>query len=596
MGVDIFFVISGYLITSIIVNDLNAGDFTITRFYERRIRRIFPALIMTMIFTMISAWSFLFREEFRHVGKHIYSGAWFFSNVTLLEESGFFDISSELKPLSHLWSLSLEEQFYLLWPLLLAFLFRKRVPLSGYFLSIILISFSLNVFFISTNSVSTFYMLHTRAWELIIGAYLAINLHRLNFNRHYFSLVGLFILVAGFFVLDRSSLFPGWGALIPVGGASLIIAGNEKSWVTSKFLSNKNIIFIGLISYPLYLWHWPLLSFLRIIESNKPPLLLESIAVIIAFLFATLTYKFLEIPLRRVSSRILVPSLLGLMFLISAVGLLIKNSKTLPLFSSSVYERVFSVPRFTTENCLKRNPEMSRSYCKMSGPNPTVAIIGDSHSLALYDGIANYYKNSGVNVIHFGKGACLPVMNVEVRMDGMKDFCFDVMDKSFNAILASRDIQKVILVSNWTIFLSHPSRHLVAKDNSDLKSNIAIFENYLGATFDRFKASGKQVVLFHSFPIMGQDPKACVKLRSVGFSPAPKCHINYKQVEKLQRGYRQLVTKVLRMHPEVKVFDPLPHLCHQNSCMVMNGEVLFYRDKRHIGVDGSVYLSQFYNF
>jgi peptidoglycan/LPS O-acetylase OafA/YrhL len=314
VGVDLFFVISGFLICTILFNSIEAGTFSVWDFYGRRIRRIFPALILVLASCYAFGWFALFADEYMQLGKHIAAGAGFVSNFVLWQESGYFDNSADTKPLLHLWSLGIEEQFYIIWPLVLWLGYRFRANLLVITVLVATVSFVLNIRGINVKNdlVATFYSPQTRFWELLLGAILAyMTLHPIQRLKGLItnaeqrqkiqsaqSLLGLVLVALGVTLISKQSAFPGWWALLPTLGAVLLINAGPKALVNRYLLSNKLMVWIGLISYPLYLWHWPILSFLRIIESEVPKVELRIAALAVSFILATLTYHLVEKPIR----------------------------------------------------------------------------------------------------------------------------------------------------------------------------------------------------------------------------------------------------------------------------------------------------------
>lgn len=313
IGVDIFFVISGFLICTIIFSNLNHGSFSFIDFYSRRIRRIFPALIIVLISCWLIAWFALLPEEFKSLGKHILGGAGFVSNLVLWSESGYFDTASSAKPLLHLWSLGIEEQFYLVWPLLMWLAFRLRVSLLYVTLIILIGSFVLNIELITSAPIATFYSPLTRVWELLFGALLAWMLlpgyqgkkdtlqtlaSSLSLaQKNSCALIGLACIGLSLVLIKESSAFPGWWALLPVIGATLLLLAGPSAWINRHILSSKVMVWFGLISFPLYLWHWPLLAFTNIIE-GRYSFGVRACLVLLSILLAWLTYRIVEKPLR----------------------------------------------------------------------------------------------------------------------------------------------------------------------------------------------------------------------------------------------------------------------------------------------------------
>lgn len=313
IGVDIFFVISGYLLSSIIFSNLQAQTFSFGDFYFRRIRRIFPALLTVLIACYFFGWFALFADEYMQLGKHIAGGAGFVANLVFWSEVGYFDQVAETKPLLHLWSLGVEEQFYIAWPLLLYFLWKCKSNLLVLVSLLTIASFGFNIYLVKIDAVADFYSPLTRFWELLFGAILAwVSIFKKDYfsqlndkiyakDRHLnniLSVLGFLILIVGFFGMSRSMAFPGWWALLPTVGSLIILIAGPLAWVNRQILSCKLMVWIGLISFPLYLWHWPLLSFARIVESKVPNLIISFAVIGFSIALAWLTYYFIECPIR----------------------------------------------------------------------------------------------------------------------------------------------------------------------------------------------------------------------------------------------------------------------------------------------------------
>ena len=302
IGVDVFFVISGYLITTIIENNLERDRFSYLEFYSRRIKRIFPALIVVLIFTGIFGWIYLLPDELKQLGRHTAAGAGFLSNIVLRGEAGYFDNAAETKPLLHLWSLAIEEQFYIFWPLLLGLASRSKIRSVYIILFLAVTSFAANIALVKTDPITAFYIPYTRFWELMAGGALAhFHLHRpypSSTWRAPKSIAGILLISVSIVILDKYSAFPGWWALMPCAGAYLLIDAGPGTWVNRYVLGNRIMVWIGKISYPLYLWHWPLLSFAYIKYPDGPSRALRISLLATSVLLAWLTYRFIESPIR----------------------------------------------------------------------------------------------------------------------------------------------------------------------------------------------------------------------------------------------------------------------------------------------------------
>lgn len=300
-GVDVFFVISGFLITGILQRDLAEERFSIARFYERRARRIFPALIVVLLATLGGAWCLLWSDELQQVGKHVAAGAGFVANLMYWGEAGYFDRASEAKPLLHLWSLGIEEQFYIVWPLLLWGLHRLRA--SAWWIGALLaVSFGWNVHQVSADPVAAFYSPLGRAWELLAGALLACQVDRLRALppvwRSALAWLGLVSLLACTAVLDRHRAFPGAWALLPVVGACCVLAAGPRAFVNLRFWSLPGLVWVGRLSYSLYLWHWPLLALAFAVEGDTPTATYRVGAVVASVGLAWASLRWIETPTR----------------------------------------------------------------------------------------------------------------------------------------------------------------------------------------------------------------------------------------------------------------------------------------------------------
>jgi peptidoglycan/LPS O-acetylase OafA/YrhL len=332
VGVDIFFVISGYLISSILLSSLQQQSFSLLDFYSRRIRRIFPALITVFIASFAMAWYFFYADEFINLGRHMISSAAFIQNWMLASESGYFDTSAEIKPFLHLWSLGVEEQFYILWPLLLWGAWKLRLNLLKLTIICLAASFAWNIYelYVAQSTIA-FYLPQVRFWELLIGAVLAyVHLNPSTassdtslglVNENVRSFAGATLLLLSFFFINSQKVFPGFWAILPTLGAVLLISAGPNAILNRTVLSNKVAVWFGKISYPLYLWHWVLLVYLRILE---PDLFAKAkfrlLALALAVMLSWLTYRFIEKPLRfgaygKQKTWFLIAAMIGIIFL-----------------------------------------------------------------------------------------------------------------------------------------------------------------------------------------------------------------------------------------------------------------------------------------
>ncbi len=306
VGVDIFFVISGLLITSILVRDIEERRFSLSAFYGRRIRRIFPALAVCLAAVLAYGFICLMPSELAQLGKHVFFGASFLSNLVLWSESGYFDSAASLKPLLHLWSLGVEEQFYIFWPVLLWVAFKVKAARGRLLVVLFLGSFAVNIVLSVSSIAGDFYLPISRFWELLAGAGLASG-RDVTFTpkvRSWISVAGLTALLTSVTLFTPDMRFPGFPALLPVAGAMAIIWAGPDAVVNRTVFSNRAAVSIGLISYPIYIWHWPLISYAYIIRMGRAPTLLMAAALVAAScLLAWATYRFVEYPIRFAGHR-----------------------------------------------------------------------------------------------------------------------------------------------------------------------------------------------------------------------------------------------------------------------------------------------------
>jgi peptidoglycan/LPS O-acetylase OafA/YrhL len=475
IGVDVFFVISGFLISSIILNGLKHDSFSFIDFYVRRIRRIFPALILVLSTSWLLGWFILEPEAYALLGKHMLAGAGFASNILLWSESGYFDPDASLKPLLHLWSLGIEEQFYLVWPVILFFAAKGRQKIYVWIVAVLAVSFAINIWGVDRDPVATFYLPLSRFWELLVGAALAyVNLnHKKTLDsyqsitafrlsgmsvaiRDIGSVAGLLLIIASIFLLSEASSFPGWCALMPTIGALLLISAGAKAWVNRIFLSNKWMIAIGLISYPLYLWHWPLLSFGRMTAVGIDHPRLTTVSMLcLSFILSFATYRFVEKRLRYglvLHSKIVAPALLSVLVVLAIVG-------TITNVQAGWIDRYPEVVRpflnykfdykesFRNDRCLLSGAEQDfAAECAGTRSSaPLMLIWGDSHGAMLYRALRGTADAKGLSVAQYTSSSCPPILDFEKKD---RPLCKSINDAVFKQIAVLHPAT-VVLAHDW---------------------------------------------------------------------------------------------------------------------------------------------------
>jgi peptidoglycan/LPS O-acetylase OafA/YrhL len=479
IGVDIFFVLSGYLISGILLRSLEAGTFRYRDFYARRVRRIFPALCLVLIATLAFSTLYTFPGPSRQVGGHVAAGAMFLSNIALWKEAGYFDIASEAKPLLHLWSLGVEEQFYLVWPIVTVALFRDRRRMLWTICAVLVVSFTLNVAFVATKPTAVFFLPPARMWELMSGALLA---HLIRYHGEPASWfgrwipqastlrrrvpdamagAGLAMLVTAMWLVDQTVHFPGWWAVLPTFGAFLLIGAGPSSWVGRRVLANPVLRFYGLVSYPLYLWHWPLLSFpvvLGVPLSNE-----VRVAILIASVaLAALTYELVEKPIRLGSHRR--RSIIALCTALAAIGvagLVVQRTDGLldtyptELRELAAAEFRFDYADYRVDKCMLRldqGPESFSPDCidRTDGSRRLVFLWGDSHAAALYPGLAGSQSGTDrfLRLAQFTAARCPPMIPAPLHSSTQ---CDRTNRFAMETIKVERP-QTVVLAGHWSLY------------------------------------------------------------------------------------------------------------------------------------------------
>ena len=450
VGVDIFFVISGYLITSIIVGELATNSFSILAFYQRRIRRIFPALIAVLAVTYAVGWFILLPRDFKLLGDNLFGGAFFFANFVQLRGQDYFAPDAATNPLLHLWSLGIEEQFYIFWPLLLAVLHSSRMRMIA-IAGITIASLAANLALVGDHQAIAFYSPATRAWELLAGALLArptisdgAILGKIPDNIK--GWLGLLLIALAIAFLDSTSKYPGWAALLPVSGAVLLLDARG-SQVNRLLLSNRFMIFVGLVSYPLYLWHWPVLTYLRIVRDTVPTFLEKDLAVGLSFVLAWATYSLIERPIRQMRNAVigLAPAMISL----AAIGLLTTLGSG---FDFRFPPDVREIATLTKQNsgfrqdCFLEAGEIPidrPTRCVEAGSGPLIFVWGDSTAAALYPGLKAEQQRHSFRIAQFTAAACAPTLGV-----GKAAQCIALNDETFAVIRNARP-DVVLLHAKW---------------------------------------------------------------------------------------------------------------------------------------------------
>jgi len=589
VGVDVFFVISGYLITSIILKALDEGSFSTIEFYRRRVSRLFPALLTVLASCALAGWLMLMPDELERLGKHLAASAVFSSNFVFWQESGYFDHAAEGKPLLHLWSLAVEEQFYILWPLLLGLLWKRKCVITGAML-LIVVSLGWSHYLTGRDFDAAFYSPLSRLWELSAGGLLAACRMARSAEigpraSHVLSLAGLLLLVLAFAMLDRSHGFPGLAALLPVGGAVLLLLAGPAAVVNRHLLSLRPLVWIGLISYPLYLWHWPLLSFLRVVAGDAPSAGLRLLALLAALLLAIATYQWVERPLRRArrwqAQALLLAGLagIGVVGALAHVGHGLPNRPVLAQANLTAETSAQFVGPFwkyaSNQTCLDehRNPDAANYdwwFCmkNRSGP-PTLLILGTSYANQLYPGFALNDEFAGHTVLSVG--TC--------DFSGWRRVVTDPHAPCFGKRLTDQ----VAFIDS--IIEASPQLRYVVIDGINRNPNAAYIEGAL-ARLRVLTAHQLKVVVFVPHLIPNFHPKSCFS--RPWLAAARSCDFDVAVRDHWVARFDPLMRAIRAEFPQVLIYDQNDMLCTGSRCSYLLDGLPLYRDHGHLSEHGSV--------
>jgi len=611
IGVDVFFVISGFLISTNIIQDLNNNSFSFSGFYSRRIKRIFPALILVLASSFVFGWFALLTDEFEQLGKHISGGAIFLSNFLLWQEAGYFDRSADVKPLLHLWSLGVEEQFYIIWPFLFWAAYKVRINLLSVSVIVASISLFLNMVESNHNLVADFYSPQTRFWELGSGSILAWIVIFKNqslsaggdgkFNKIYASsnvrsaasILGLVLLSYGFYEISVVSIFPGKWAIIPVLGAILIIYAGPEAWGNRVVLSNRILIWFGLISFPLYLWHWPLLSFAQIVEYKSPSSPVRLNALIISIVLAWLTYEIIEKNIRHRKSDLVVKILLTLMIFIGGLGFAayvenglpnrsaVKNIDLTQDVSNQLVGPLWGYSQndaCLTEYEYKDATKYGWWFCIKNSPTPpTMILLGNSYANQLYPGFSKNKNLSSHSILSIG--------TCDFGSDGS-----DVVD--INSPCYKGRTEEQITYINKILTNARTMKFAVIDGLSDSPS-VEYIER-VRRRIDFIEKLGIKVIIFTPHLRPGFNPKLCFKtpFRSVAkdcsFSPAERANLFEK--------FQPLMKSILKSNPKTRFFEQNQIFCDDEKgvCSWLKSGMPLHRDEAHTSEFESILLQDYF--
>ncbi|MGH6871581.1 MAG: acyltransferase family protein [Rhizomicrobium sp.] len=606
VGVDVFFVISGFLITALIHAEMGDGRFSILNFYERRVRRILPALYAVVAFTLAGATLVLFPDALVAYAKSLVATAGFVSNFQFWSETSYFGVIAAQKPLLHTWSLAVEEQYYVVFPLLLLLLRRSR-RLLIWLLALLVLSLAASIWAVAAAPVSAFYLLPFRFWELLLGGVLAVGRFPAPGNavaRNAIAALGLALIGWGVFALTGTSPFPGLNAVPScLGTALLIYAGTGEATLVNAALATRGPVFVGLISYSLYLWHWPLLVFAKYAAPMGALNPLATVLLIaLSFALAILSWRFVERPFRGrngLLSRNRLFALAATMIAVfAAAGAILWIGKGLPQRYSPPVRAILAVeeaPKGSEIRCFSRSPRAvaAGNLCKVgdAAAPPTFLVWGDSHSQALLPAIAAAAVQKHRAGLFAGHGYCAPLDGV-TRLDVRR--C-----TPFNAAvmrLAMRPtITEVILVARWAPDagaspIGPDDRGAIALTDAQSKSQDArntyeVFSRGLERAVRKLRGAGKKVVIVASVPENRVSvPEEMAKMRIAG----RHWPIEISTADFLARQ-SAVFAEFRKLQVQYGVVMVYPHtvLCRNGVCAVEKDGAPLYRDAHHLSAAGA---------
>lgn len=590
VGVDVFFVISGYLITSIVFREIHAGDFSLGRFYERRIRRLLPALLVVMVISFIVAWQLLLPNDFRMFSEALIAASLFAANAYFWKKTDYFSDSVEFLPLLHTWSLAVEEQFYIVFPPTLLLICRYRPRWLPWALAVLLLaSLGLSELALGDRPESSFYLPHHRAWELLAGAVLSIGAFPAPTavrTRNIMAATGLTLIATCIFFYDKNTAFPGLSAFPVVLGTALVIhAGNGGNSLIGGWLGSKLLVFFGLISYSLYLWHWPLFVFVRyVLEPGQSSLLFDAGLLISAIGIATFSWRYVERPFRRGrgkqhrSSVFATGSLaLVIMILLALPGVLSRGapgrfpSDVVDIAAVAQEEIPFRKPCFGLKPDQVNVPD---TVCTIGvHGEPEFLLWGDSHALALAHGVDLAAKELGESGRFLGRSVCPPTIS-QVGANPYRKNCAEFNHAVLRYLQGQPSIRTIVLAGYWARYLDEPLKDSFARD--------------LVLLLDDLAGKDYQIVVIDQIPRIGWEiPSLMARSSLYGFA-MPAMLDRDSHLASMEPFHRLLVPALARN--KIQLLDLSSYLCPEMMCNSVYQGMPLYRDTNHLSAAASAAL------
>lgn len=614
IGVDVFFVISGYLITKIIVSDIQSAHFTLPAFYQRRIRRIFPALFVMFAISSAFACLLLLPEELVNFGKSLMASAAFVSNVFFRSQIDYFDAASEQKPLLHVWSLAVEEQFYIFWPLILIVLNKKAGEQKKIWICAALFCVSLlySEYLVRHKPHAAFYLLPARAWELALGALLAMSFGRLRRAPRYAadlaSLAGIFLICFAIFAFDTITPFPGLAALVPCAGAALVIgAGESGSTLGGRLLSLPPISFLGRISYSLYLWHWPILVFAQIYLARVLHLDEKAWALSLTVFMAYLSWRFVEEPFRTMrigafGARQWVSGGLAAGIAAVCVGALFVAYEGFPSRVQSGLREIANAraeaKAFQLSPCLVRGPVPPLAEaCLLGQPSPEmtydVILWGDSHAAQLAPALEALGRRLNFTARQITKAGCAPLPGLRFFPEHeMRRECPEFNKAVLETILNHRP-GTVILAGWWDAYASGGLLVSESLARPSIAESRHAFVASIRNTVRALTQAGHRVIIIGQVPTPNGNPINCIERTLMAARYASACTATGGSRAEVDSRVNALLRLAVENQSGVQIVFPFDWLCDVRECKILTrqGDYI-YMDEAHLSAAGANLLNE----
>jgi len=605
IGVDVFFVISGYLITTIIISEMAEGRFSLVNFYERRARRILPALFFVMIVCIPFAFT---PSDLIDFGQSLIAVSTFSSNFLFWFESGYFDTAAELKPMLHTWSLAVEEQYYIIFPIFLMLSWHFGIRAILILLSLIFIVSLAAAHWGALNKPSaTFFLLPTRAWELLVGVFAAFYLKYNTFFKsqllnQVFSILGISMIIFSIIIFDKSTPFPSLYALIPTVGTLLLILSAVPKTLIYSLLSFKPIVGIGLISYSAYLWHQPLLAFARHRLLGEVSELLLLFLCLLSLVIACFSWQFIEKPFRNkkivTRKNIFIISILS-MISFSLLGIssqLTQGYKERVNFSD---ELLASFKRPSSDNCYGTPFNHSSEHwgCNLGADKDKIDFIlfGDSHSLSLKSIVNDLAKQKGIKVFFTGTSGCIPFLGVFPNRNDQHENNCNILNTRIYNFAKQENVKGIILSARWSYYTfgdyNFRGSQLISNNKDGpftLQHSIQTFSEAFNTTIKKYNEIDVPIHLISQPPHQIHSPESI-------YFKATKGLIDIESVSVSRTKFNQLndipqSTFITHSHT-FNFYDITDLFCDENQCQIGNNNKSFYYDDNHLSIFGAERLT-----